>query len=106
MTNDAARIRLAVIGTGAISQVVHVPILAEREDVDLVALADRDTPKADAIARRFNVEVADLKRWNDLRSNRITAGDYLVVYPKPGRGASTVTARATTDPAPCPTCSS
>ena len=55
MTDGAAPIRLAVIGTGAISQVVHVPILAEREDVDLVALADTDAPKADTIAHRFDV---------------------------------------------------
>ena len=55
MTDGATPIRLAVIGTGAISQVVHVPILAEREDVDLVALADTDAPKADAIARRFDI---------------------------------------------------
>jgi predicted dehydrogenase len=51
----AQPIRLAVIGTGAISQVVHVPILAEREDVDLVALADTDSAKADTIARRFDI---------------------------------------------------
>ncbi len=55
MTDGAPPIRLAVIGTGAISQVVHVPILAEREDVDLVALADTDAPKADTIAHRFDV---------------------------------------------------
>ena len=55
MTGDAQPIRLAVIGTGAISQVVHVPILAEREDVDLVALADTDSAKADTIARRFDI---------------------------------------------------
>lgn len=55
MTGDARPIRLAVIGTGAISQVVHVPILAEREDVDLVALADTDSAKADTIARRFDI---------------------------------------------------
>ena len=60
MTEGAAPIRLAVIGTGAISQIVHVPILAEREDVDLVALADTDSRKADTIARRFDInEVID-----------------------------------------------
>ena len=55
MTDDTAPIRLAVIGTGAISQVVHVPILAERKDVELVALADADAAKADTIAHRFNI---------------------------------------------------
>ena len=33
------------------------------------------------IAQRFGVGVADLKRWNNLRSSRITAGDDLVVRP-------------------------
>jgi predicted dehydrogenase len=60
MTEGAAPIRLAVIGTGAISQIVHVPIFAEREDVELVALADTDIPKAETIARRFGIaEVID-----------------------------------------------
>ncbi len=54
--NDAREAaRFVVLGTGAISQVVHVPILAEREDVDLVAVSDRDRHKAETVARRFNV---------------------------------------------------
>ena len=44
-----------MIGTGAISQVVHVPIFAEREDVELVAMADSDPHKAEALSRRFGV---------------------------------------------------
>ncbi len=60
MTDASPPIRLAVVGTGAISQIVHVPILAEREDVELVALADTDSLKAETIARRFGVaEVTD-----------------------------------------------
>jgi len=43
------------VGTGAISQVVHVPMLSEREDVDLVAVADADHRKAETIAERFGV---------------------------------------------------
>jgi len=60
VTDASPPIRLAVVGTGAISQIVHVPILAEREDVELVALADTDSLKAETIARRFGVaEVTD-----------------------------------------------
>jgi predicted dehydrogenase len=55
MSEGASRIRVGVIGTGAISQVVHVPIFAEREDVELVAVADADPHKADALARRFRI---------------------------------------------------
>ena len=49
------RSRFAVVGTGAISQVVHVPILAERYDVELVALSDADPHKAETVAQRFDV---------------------------------------------------
>jgi len=55
MTEGSDRVRVGVIGTGAISQVVHVPIFAEREDVDLVAVADADEHKAEALSRRFAV---------------------------------------------------
>lgn len=55
MTGESEPARFAVVGTGAISQVVHVPILAESEDVELVALADVDRPKARTIADRFGV---------------------------------------------------
>jgi predicted dehydrogenase len=50
--------RFAVIGTGAISQVVHVPILAERSDVDLAVVADLDLLKARSVAERFGIEEA------------------------------------------------
>ena len=53
--SDDAPLRLGVIGTGAISQVVHVPIFSERQDVDLIALADRDPHKAETLSRRFGV---------------------------------------------------
>lgn len=55
MNEAADPIRVGVIGTGAISQVVHVPIFAEREDVDLVAVADADEHKAEALSKRFGV---------------------------------------------------
>jgi predicted dehydrogenase len=52
--------RVAVVGTGAISQIVHVPILAERQDVELAILADADEAKARTVAKRFGVpEVLD-----------------------------------------------
>jgi len=40
---------------GPISQVVHLPIFAEREDVDLVAVADSDHHNAETLSRRFLV---------------------------------------------------
>jgi predicted dehydrogenase len=49
-------IRVGVVGTGAVSQLVHLPVLAERDDVDLLAVADTDIAKARAIGERFSVE--------------------------------------------------
>ncbi|MFQ5536745.1 MAG: Gfo/Idh/MocA family protein [Gemmatimonadota bacterium] len=50
--------RIAVLGTGAISQIVHVPMLAERDDVELVALSDQDVAKARTVAQRVGVAEA------------------------------------------------
>jgi predicted dehydrogenase len=52
---DRKPIRVGIVGVGAISQVVHLPILAERKDVDVVALADTDVHKAETLSRRFDV---------------------------------------------------
>jgi predicted dehydrogenase len=45
-----------VLGTGAISQIVYLPILAERDDVELVAVSDVDPHKARTLADRFGVQ--------------------------------------------------
>lgn len=47
--------RVGVIGTGAIAQVAHLGVLSRLEDVELVALADIDVPKAQALAKRFDI---------------------------------------------------
>jgi len=48
-------IRIAIAGVGAISQLVHLPILIERSDVEVVAITDADAMKARTIGRRFGV---------------------------------------------------
>jgi predicted dehydrogenase len=48
-------IRVGVLGMGAISQIVHLPILSERGDAQVVAVADTDIPKAETLASRFEV---------------------------------------------------
>lgn len=52
---DRRRVRIGVIGTGATSQLMHLPILSERPDVDLAAVSDLDDLKARDVARRFGV---------------------------------------------------
>ncbi|MGD8320282.1 MAG: Gfo/Idh/MocA family oxidoreductase [Gemmatimonadota bacterium] len=55
MTESRDRCRVAVVGTGAISQIMHVPILEEREDVDLAVVSDLDLAKAATVAERCGV---------------------------------------------------
>lgn len=55
-TDSADPIRVAVVGTGAIAQVVHLPTLSEMQGVEVGALRDADFSKARAIASRFGIE--------------------------------------------------
>jgi predicted dehydrogenase len=48
-------VRIAVVGTGAIAQLTHIPILAKLRGASLVALCDNDGAKARALADRFDV---------------------------------------------------
>ena len=52
---DRGKVRIGVIGTGAICQLMHLPILSERRDVEVAAVADLDDLKAQSVARRFGV---------------------------------------------------
>lgn len=56
MISPGETVRVGVVGTGAVSQLVHLPILLERPDVEVVAVADRDERKARAIADRFGID--------------------------------------------------
>ncbi len=55
MTDKDRRVRIGVMGAGATGQLLHLPILAERRDVELVALSDLDVHKAQTVADRFGV---------------------------------------------------
>src|SRR5512143_196189 len=48
-------LQVAVVGVGAISQLVHIPTLSKMRGVEVVALVDSDSPKARTIAARFDV---------------------------------------------------
>jgi len=52
---EDGKVRIGVIGTGAICQLMHLPILSERRDVEVAAVADLDDLKAQSVARRFGV---------------------------------------------------
>lgn len=58
MSQGAVRqepIRVGLLGTGAIAQIVHLPILTEREDVTVLAVSDPEEHKARSVAERFGV---------------------------------------------------
>jgi predicted dehydrogenase len=48
-------VRIAVVGTGAIAQMAHLPVLRKMRGVSVVALCDIDRAKARALADRFEV---------------------------------------------------
>ncbi len=48
-------VRIAVVGTGAIAQLTHIPVLSKLRGASLVALCDNDGAKARALADRFGV---------------------------------------------------
>ena len=74
-------IQVGVVGVGAISQIVHLPILSEREDVRVAAVADSDRPKADTLANRFEVPKVlsdqELILDEDIEAAVICAPNYL-----------------------------
>ena len=54
--SEAGRLRLGIVGTGAVAQLVHLPLCSSRRDVELVAVADKERDKAEALADRFGVK--------------------------------------------------
>ena len=51
------QLRVALLGAGAITQMMHLPYLKERPDLfEVTALCDRDRPRLEVVARRFGIE--------------------------------------------------
>ena len=49
------RLKVGIIGGGAIAQVAHLPTLKKLKSVEVQAICDTDLPKARALADRFGV---------------------------------------------------
>ncbi|MBI1807281.1 MAG: Gfo/Idh/MocA family oxidoreductase [Ignavibacteria bacterium] len=49
------KLRIGIVGLGWVSQVFHLPLLSKFEDVEVVAVCDKDKSRARMIAERFNV---------------------------------------------------
>jgi predicted dehydrogenase len=53
--NEGEKLRVGLLGVGAIAQVVHLPVLSQLENVELTTVCDVDEPRARAIATRFGI---------------------------------------------------
>src|SRR4051794_39425130 len=49
------KLRIAVVGCGAVAQIHHLPALAASENAEAVLLVDNDESRARALAERFGV---------------------------------------------------
>ena len=48
-------LRFGLVGVGAAAQISHIPTLKRIEDLELVALCDRDPEKANRVAQKFQI---------------------------------------------------
>lgn len=76
------RLRLGIVGAGAIVQVAHLPLLKRTRQVEVAALCDPDVPKARALADRFGVEntyddIEDVLRHEELDAVLVCSPNHL-----------------------------
>ena len=79
---STGRVRLGVIGAGAIAQLAHLPVLAKMRGAELVALCDNDGPKARALADRFGVpdaftDIDELLEFDELDAVVVATPNHL-----------------------------
>jgi predicted dehydrogenase/nucleoside-diphosphate-sugar epimerase len=55
MGTDTPRVRIAVVGCGAVTESFHLPVLAGHDDVVISALVDPNRARADKLAKLYNV---------------------------------------------------
>lgn len=90
--------RLAILDSASKSGKKEIEALAKNSSEgstygrDRIVYRVRQGDVLGSIAMRHGVSVTDLKRWNNLRGNTIHVGQRLNVFPKNGRGSSTVLA--------------
>ena len=65
-------VSVGILGVGAVTQVVHLPMFSERPDVEVIAVSDLDRAKAEALATRFEVPLV-LSNEEILSHDRVQA---------------------------------
>jgi len=78
----ADRLKVGVVGGGAIAQVAHLPVLKKMRSVEVQAICDTDLPKARALADRFGVkdaydDIEELLRYGALDAVVICSPNHL-----------------------------
>ena len=76
------RLRVGIVGGGAITQVAHLPVLKKLKSMEVLAICDTDLPKARALADRFGVkdavdDIEDLLRTDGLDAAVICSPNHL-----------------------------
>ncbi len=66
-----AKVRVAVVGCGAVAKQFHIPLLAGHEHVELVAFVDRDAARVEELGQQYQVPV--LADAGQLRSEHVDA---------------------------------
>ena len=76
------RVRIGLIGAGAIAQTAHLPVLSKMRGVELVAICDNDRVKARTIADRFDIpdaftDIEDLLENEEMDAVVVTTPNHL-----------------------------
>src|SRR5262245_14498434 len=72
------KVRVAVVGAGAVAQVNHIPAYVRTEGVEIHAVCDIDLEKAKRVAQRFGIPEATDSHEQLFRSNSFDAVDICV----------------------------
>jgi predicted dehydrogenase len=80
--NNSERLKVGIVGGGAITQVAHLPVLKKVKSIEVRAICDTDLPKARALADRFAVkdafdDIEELLRYEDLDAVVVCSPNHL-----------------------------
>lgn len=76
------RLKVGIVGGGAIAQVAHLPVLKKLKSVQVQAICDTDLPKARALADRFGIEdahddIEEMLRYEELDAVVVCSPNHL-----------------------------
>ena len=49
------KVKIGVVGLGTVGQTVHLPILAKIPEVEIVAVCDIESSKAEFVAKKYDI---------------------------------------------------